>query len=238
MSLISPPPPPPQYADPSLPRSRGFGFITFADAAAVDRVLSQDNHILDSRRVEAKRAVPRSETLLKEGGVGGGGGGGMGQPPTPPMRPLAFVGGGGGREGGAMGGGGTHHPHPIGGGGGDYAHQAQPPPLSSLPASSRPSSSSSSSTSTTPPLSQFLPPSLLASLPPTLPPSLGTAGGLNSLATNKIFVGGLHYETKNNDFRSYFSLFGRVLSAEVMFNRETHKRSVLPLPRSLLQSLF
>ena len=58
---------------------------------------------------------------------------------------------------------------------------------------------------------------------------------------NKVFVGGLHYDTRdgtpNNihhatwdlitiqtaEFRAYFERFGRVISAEVMFNRETHK---------------
>jgi len=39
----------------------------------------------------------------------------------------------------------------------------------------------------------------------------------------KIFVGGLHYDTRDADFRGYFERFGRVQSAEVMFNRETHK---------------
>ena len=34
-------------------------------------------------------------------------------------------------------------------------------------------------------------------------------------ATKKIFVGGLHYETKDADFRKYFEQFGRVASAEV-----------------------
>ena len=109
-------------------RSRGFGFITFADAAAVDRVLSQDNHILDSRRVEAKRAVPRSETLIKD------------NPPTPPMRPLALN--AGSSLPGLLGSGGglpSHHHGAgttaslIGMGGGDYGGGGggivQPPPL-------------------------------------------------------------------------------------------------------------
>ncbi|EGZ21001.1 hypothetical protein PHYSODRAFT_259444, partial [Phytophthora sojae] len=35
--------------DPISRRSRGFGFITYADPACVDRALAQPNHILDSR---------------------------------------------------------------------------------------------------------------------------------------------------------------------------------------------
>lgn len=37
--------------DPISRRSRGFGFITYADPSCVDRALAQPNHILDSRRV-------------------------------------------------------------------------------------------------------------------------------------------------------------------------------------------
>jgi hypothetical protein len=68
-------------------------------------------------------------------------------------------------------------------------------------------------------------------------------------AYNKVFVGGLHYDTRDGkgalttcslvfiimmtclllfcvgiaEFRSYFERYGKVISAEVMFNRETHK---------------
>ncbi|KAG7479406.1 RNA-binding protein Musashi-like 2-like isoform X2 [Solea senegalensis] len=37
--------------DPTTKRSRGFGFITFADAAGVDKVLAQPLHELDSKRM-------------------------------------------------------------------------------------------------------------------------------------------------------------------------------------------
>lgn len=42
-------------------------------------------------------------------------------------------------------------------------------------------------------------------------------------AYNKVFVGGLHYDTRDQEFRNYFSRYGCVVHAEVMFNRETHK---------------
>jgi RNA recognition motif-containing protein len=39
----------------------------------------------------------------------------------------------------------------------------------------------------------------------------------------KIFVGGLHYETRDDDFKKYFEKFGKVMFSEVMLNRETFK---------------
>ena len=39
---------------------RGFGFVTFADAKVLDLVL-RDHHHLDGRRIEIRRAVPRSQ---------------------------------------------------------------------------------------------------------------------------------------------------------------------------------
>ncbi|XP_043272061.1 RNA-binding protein Musashi homolog Rbp6 isoform X3 [Venturia canescens] len=38
---------------------RGFGFITFADPASVDKVLSQGNHELDGKKIDPKVAFPR-----------------------------------------------------------------------------------------------------------------------------------------------------------------------------------
>ncbi|CAI5742416.1 unnamed protein product [Peronospora destructor] len=119
--------------DPISRRSRGFGFITYADPLCVDRALTQFNHILDGRRVEAKRAVPRAES----------------------MRETAI----------SL----------------SYSRGSAPNSISSI--------------------------------------STDNAIG----ATKKIFVGGLHYETKDADFKKYFVQYGKVVSAEVMFNRETNK---------------
>eukprot|EP01018_Ginkgo_biloba_P035410 Gb_12227 [translate_table: standard] len=41
-------------------RSRGFGFVIFADSSVADRVV-QEKHTIDGRMVEAKKAVPRDE---------------------------------------------------------------------------------------------------------------------------------------------------------------------------------
>ncbi|CAH0483029.1 unnamed protein product [Peronospora belbahrii] len=119
--------------DPISRRSRGFGFITYADPLCVDRALAQPNHILDSRRVEAKRAVPRADSM-REIGIASSYNRGNGANSISSISPNSAVG-----------------------------------------------------------------------------------------ATKKIFVGGLHYETKDADFKKYFAQYGKVVSAEVMFNRETNK---------------
>ncbi|ORX88929.1 RNA-binding domain-containing protein [Basidiobolus meristosporus CBS 931.73] len=46
--------------DSATGRSRGFGFLTFADPRAVDEVLKSDHH-LDGKLVDPKRAIPRDE---------------------------------------------------------------------------------------------------------------------------------------------------------------------------------
>lgn len=43
--------------------NRGFGFITFADPASVDKVLAQGNHELDGKKVSI-RNLTRNQELL------------------------------------------------------------------------------------------------------------------------------------------------------------------------------
>ncbi|XP_070761583.1 RNA-binding protein Musashi homolog 2b isoform X1 [Enoplosus armatus] len=62
--------------DPTTKRSRGFGFITFAEAASVDKVLGQPHHELDSKMIDPKvafprRAQPKMVTRTKKIFVGG-----------------------------------------------------------------------------------------------------------------------------------------------------------------------
>ncbi|KAL5972239.1 hypothetical protein TSMEX_000010 [Taenia solium] len=45
--------------DPNNLRSRGFGFVTFEDPAAVGRVLESGPHYLESKKIDPKLAVPR-----------------------------------------------------------------------------------------------------------------------------------------------------------------------------------
>ncbi|KAL1917701.1 uncharacterized protein VTP21DRAFT_3535 [Calcarisporiella thermophila] len=44
----------------SAGRSRGFGFVTFADPEVLEIVLQQE-HVLDGKKVDPKRAIPREE---------------------------------------------------------------------------------------------------------------------------------------------------------------------------------
>jgi len=62
--------------DPATKRARGFGFITFSDVASVDKVLEQQVHELDGKKIDPKvafpkRANPRMITKTKKIFIGG-----------------------------------------------------------------------------------------------------------------------------------------------------------------------
>ncbi|KAI8566527.1 hypothetical protein RHMOL_Rhmol02G0047500 [Rhododendron molle] len=68
--------------DQQTQRPRGFGFVSFDDEDAVDRVLHKTFHDLDGKQVEVKRALPKDSNpggggsgRSMGGGAGGGGGG-------------------------------------------------------------------------------------------------------------------------------------------------------------------
>ncbi|ESO86791.1 hypothetical protein LOTGIDRAFT_128317 [Lottia gigantea] len=52
--------------DPQTKRSRGFGFVTFKEAAMLDEAQKNRPHTIDGRDVEAKRAMPRAESGRSE----------------------------------------------------------------------------------------------------------------------------------------------------------------------------
>lgn len=62
--------------DPTTRRSRGFGFVTFADPSSVDKVLASGAHELDGKKIDPKvafpkRAHPKMVTRTKKVFVGG-----------------------------------------------------------------------------------------------------------------------------------------------------------------------
>lgn len=143
--------------DPVSKRSRGFGFITFYDVSSVDNALANEPHTIDARKVEAKRAVPRSEM---------------------------------GKEANRLG--------------------VPPPPGGGTPASTI----SKSTTNSTPISSPQIGGKTISSNGTSTPPSLVDGRYLNDLragsdeyAYNKVFVGGLHYDTRDRKlFLFYYSL--------------------------------
>ena len=56
---------------------------------------------------------------------------------------------------------------------------------------------------------------------PPQPPAAAAPTGESQC--KKIFVGGLHYDTDKAGLRKYFEQYGKIVSSEVMYNRETNK---------------
>ncbi|ESO86793.1 hypothetical protein LOTGIDRAFT_128275 [Lottia gigantea] len=52
--------------DPNSKRSRGFGFVTFKEAAMLDDAQENRPHKIDGRETETKRAMPREESGRSE----------------------------------------------------------------------------------------------------------------------------------------------------------------------------
>merc|ERR1719197_411682 len=89
-------------------RSRGFGFVTFAEASSVSSVLEHNEHELNGKRLDCKKATPREATRAPQRGGGYDGyGGGY----------NAYGGGGGYRNGGGGWGGGGYSGGGYSGGG-------------------------------------------------------------------------------------------------------------------------
>ncbi|XP_051961856.1 heterogeneous nuclear ribonucleoprotein A/B-like [Xyrauchen texanus] len=57
--------------DSNTGRSRGFGFILFNDPGSVDKVLQQNEHRLDGRQIDPKRAMAMKKEPMKKIFVGG-----------------------------------------------------------------------------------------------------------------------------------------------------------------------
>ena len=47
-------------------KSRGFGFVTYANSAMVDELMKNRPHIIDGRQIEPKRATPREDSGKQE----------------------------------------------------------------------------------------------------------------------------------------------------------------------------
>jgi RNA recognition motif-containing protein len=55
--------------DGATKKSRGFGFVSFANQTEVDRAMAARPHVIDNRTVDPKRAVPRDQSTKGESNV-------------------------------------------------------------------------------------------------------------------------------------------------------------------------
>lgn len=140
--------------DPVSKRSRGFGFITFYDIASVDNALAHEPHTIDSRKVEAKRAVPRSEINRENAAAAAAAAQKLSIPPPP----------------------GT-------------------PGSNNRTANTTPTSSPQFSSNKTMGITPSTPPSMYDSKH-AMDPKINS----DEYAYNKIFVGGLHYDTRDRKY--------------------------------------
>ena len=183
-------------------RSRGFGFITYLDPDSLDRALMV-SHTIDGRKVEAKRAVPRAD-----GSTGP-------KPVNPPSHSKTSS------DGSATNSSSNGISNSI-----SNSNSNSNSNINSNSSSSQSGSSTSSvgSDTTSPkPVAGLGAPTSYASMMHDSTQSRDPHINMDEYAYNKIFVGGLHYNTRDPEFKAYFSKYGKIISAEVMISRETHK---------------
>jgi len=169
--------------DPVTKRSRGFGFITYTHTSHVDQALSAGVHVIDSRKVEAKRAVPRHEVVRDQAS------------PTAASSSTTTTNSS------------SSKPFPNN----SHHHNQQQQQNSNgnnYQNNNNTNNNNSNNNNQQQQQQQYHNDLHINS---------------DEYAYCKIFVGGLHYDTRDGEFRHYFEKYGRVISAEVMFNRETHK---------------
>uniref|UniRef100_A0A7S3NJV6 RRM domain-containing protein n=1 Tax=Aureoumbra lagunensis TaxID=44058 RepID=A0A7S3NJV6_9STRA len=162
--------------------SRGFAFVTFANAASVDAVLTVE-HQLDGRRIDIKRAVPRDRAPPPAGRQAQHRGGNFGLPPHHTAHHQVST-----NQGGYSGYGGGQYFQQDTDQRGTLFHQRTPGAFNGGP-----------STTLARPITNGPPPQ------------------------RKLFVGGLAPTVTEAQFREYFSSFGNVVDAVVMFDRATQR---------------
>jgi hypothetical protein len=53
--------------DPTTKRSRGFGFVNYADPSSVEKVLASGPHHIDAKRVDPKKSIPKPKIAEGQG---------------------------------------------------------------------------------------------------------------------------------------------------------------------------
>jgi RNA recognition motif-containing protein len=174
-------------------RSRGFGFVTFSDSSEADAAMYETSHVVDGRRVETKRAVPKGEVrstshsdrqqVLKAQ---------LAQQQQLQMQieqmqrrmQLQME---------------------------QMALSGAAPPLLAEQVAALGGAPEGDDTYDAP---------ARGPAPAPLPTSSPSP---RENRIRKIFVGGLHYDTGEKELTSYFSTFGEIEEVQVMYNRETNK---------------
>jgi RNA recognition motif-containing protein len=199
--------------NPSSKRSRGFGFVTYEEAAAASACVNfAVQHKVDEQEVDVKHATPRAEPASPPESAGKGKPNSGARKPrhalknkqkAAAMNGMNSVNGGAPRRGWEMA--------SISGSSSDTGSSSAAG--SSSIKSSRDSRRGDSDNG------NFDDSGSIGSGDG----GDGDGGGDPLAGTNKIFVGGLHYNTRKSGLMRYFEAFGEIRAAQVLFAKDTGK---------------
>lgn len=214
-----------QVVEAQVKAERGFGFVTFSSIEEADKALENKNHKIEEKEIEVKRAIANNKYMNQNGQQRSArlsdgswsvpsnvpnGGGGAGPPFTPQNMP--------------------YYPQPV-----MYPHQMVYPmaDVATIPAPTV--ISTPVNMVATPPSGESVSPS--AATPPTditnsaqqQCPSYDPNAYFDEADPNhhqqqkKLFIGGLHWKTNDDDLRNYFSAYGTVTDAMVIIEPNSQR---------------
>jgi RNA recognition motif-containing protein len=185
--------------NPSSKRSRGFGFVTYEKAATATKCVEfSGHHVVDDQEVDVKHATPRADPASPTGTAG--------KRKSKVSARKAHHRPKSERSDAAM--------DSVNGGGGAARRRGWEVASVSV----------SSSATTGSPSARSAPYNNRDSNSGTFEGKSDDGNDADSFAgTNKIFVGGLHYNTRKSGLVQYFEAFGEIRTAQVLFAKDTGK---------------